>query len=204
LHHDIAIVTLRATFAPSPPATWPQSLRLTGMSASVLLAQVGPVVWSLALGLPAVGLALGYHRRAGTREARAKRAVEQARMAIAAARVDVAWRNLEAALIPDAALSPEAATINRSVLHQVERIVAPELTERVRQCLQPLEHAYALVEGGGRGGGALARVSVLQLIIAARGEARTDVLAALEAPADDTRDTIEVTPAAMPGARLVS
>ena len=121
-------------------------------------------------------------------------------MAIAAARVDVAWRNLDAALIPDTSLSPEAATINRSVLHQVERIVAPELTERVSQCLRPLEHAYARVEGGGRGGGALARVSVLQRVIAARGEARPDVLAALEAPADDTRDTIEVTPAGLPAA----
>lgn len=167
------------------------------MSGSILLAQVGPIVWSLALGLPAVGLALGYHRRARTREARAKRAVENARAAIAAAQVDVAWRNLEAALIPDAAPSVGAAGINRAVLHQVERLVAPELTERVQRCLEPLEHAYVLVEGGGRGGGALARVSVLQLIIAARGEARADVLAALEAPADDTRDTIEVTPPAV-------
>ena len=170
-----------------------------GMSGSVLLAQVGPVVWSLALGLPAVGLALGYHRRAGTREARSRRAVDAARLAIAAARVDVAWRNLDAALIPDASLSPEAAAINRSVLHQVERLVDPEIAAQVRQCLQPLEHAYALVEGGGRGGGALARVSVVQRLIAARGEARPDVLAVLEAPADDTRDTIEVTPAVITG-----
>ncbi len=167
------------------------------MSASILLAQVGPVVWSLALGLPAVGLALGYHRRAGTREARAKRAVDKARMAIAAARVDVAWRNLEFALMPDAKLTPEAAATNRAVLHQVERLVAPEIADRVHRCLQPLDHAYALVEGGGRGTGALARTSVLQLLIAARGEARADVLAAIEAPADDTRDTIEVTPAAV-------
>lgn len=149
----------------------------------------------MALGLPAVGLALGYHRRAGTREARARRAVENARTAIAAARVDVAWRNLEAAIIADASLTPETAAINRAVLHQVERLVAPELSDLVRKCLRPLDHAYTLVEGGGRGGGALARVSVLRLLIAAQGEARPEVLAALEAPADDTRDTIEVTPA---------
>ncbi|MCR9159432.1 MAG: hypothetical protein ACE37F_22995 [Nannocystaceae bacterium] len=167
------------------------------MSSSVLLAHVGPIVWSLALGLPAVGLALGYHRRAGTREARSRRAVEAARVAIAAARVDVAWRNLDAALIPDASLSPEAAAVNRSVLHQVERLVDPDIATQVRQCLQPLEHAYTLVEGGGRGGGALARVSILQRLIASRGEARPDVLTALHDPADDTRDTIEVSPAAI-------
>ncbi len=169
------------------------------MSGSVLLAQVGPVVWSLALGLPAVGLALGYHRRGATREARSRRAVDAARLAIAAARVDVAWRNLDAALIPEAAVSSEGAAINRSVLHQVERLVAPEIAAAVRQCLQPLEHAYTLVEGGGRGGVALARVSVLQRLIAARGEARPDVMAVLQAPADGTRDTIEVTPAALAG-----
>jgi|GEM_PF-2247961 len=167
------------------------------MSASILVAQVGPVVWSLALGLPAVGLALGYHRRARTREARARRAVDDARRAIAAARVESAWRNLEFALIPDASLTPSTASINREVLLQVYRLISPEIADRVRTCLQPLDHAYTLVEGGGRGGGALARVSVLQRIIAARGEPRPDVLAAIDAPADATKDTIEVSPAAL-------
>jgi len=166
------------------------------MSVSVVLAHVGPFVWSLALALPAFGLALGVHRRVKTREARSRRALEEARLAIAAARVDVAWLELERAFSPEAAPTREAAAINRDVLLQVQRLLAPEIAEIARECLQPLEHAYQLVEDGGRGTGALARASIVALLIDSRGEARPDVLTALQAPADDSRPTIEVTPPA--------
>lgn len=166
------------------------------MLASLIAVHVGPVIWSLALGLPAVGLVLGYGRRMQTREVRAARAVEEARLAIAAARVDDAWRHLERAFIADTNLSAAEASINRAVLHQLKRLLSPNLVQPVGRTLQPLDHAYAQIEAGHRGDTALARASVVQLLISTRGEANLAVLAVLDTPLAQLADTVEVTPAA--------
>lgn len=166
------------------------------MLASLVAMHVGPIIWALALGLPAVGLVLGYGRRLQTREVRAARAVEEARLAIAAARVDDAWLHLEQAFIADTNLSPAEASSNRAVLHQLQRLLSPKLVQPVGRTLQPLEHAYAQIAAGHRGGTALARASVVELVIGTRGEANLAVLAVLDTPLAQLDDTVEVMPAA--------
>lgn len=166
------------------------------MVASLVAAHVGPIVWSLALALPAVGLAIGYRQRAQTRGVRAERAVDEARLAIAAARVEDAWRHLDRAFITDANLSRAEASINRAVLLQLQRLLSPDLVQPVGRTLQPLDHAYSQIEAGHRGDTALARASVVQLLIGTRGEASLAVLAVLDTPIEQLDDTIEVLPAA--------
>ena len=166
------------------------------MVTSLIAAHVGPIIWSLALGLPAFGLALGYRRRLQTREARAERAVEEARLAIAAARVDDAWQHLDAAFIVDTNLSPAEASSNREVLRQLQRLLSPDLAEPVARTLKPLDHTYAQIAAGHRGDTALARASVVQLLLGTRGEANMAVLAVLDTPAAQLDDTVEVIPAA--------
>ncbi len=166
------------------------------MVASLVAVHVGPIVWSLALGLPAVGLLLGYRRRSQSREARAERAVEEARLAIATAHVDDAWRHLDRAFIADANLSRAEASINRAVLRHLQRLLSPGLVRPVARALKPLDHAYAQIEAGHRGDTALARASVVQLLIGTRGEASLAVLAVLDTPVAQLVDTVEVMPAA--------
>ena len=166
------------------------------MVGSLVAVHVGPVVWSLALGLPAVGLVLGYRRRSQSREARAERAVEAARLAIAGARVEEAWKHLDVAFIPDAKLTPSEAAINREVLHQLQRLISPDLAQPVGRTLRPLDHAYAQIEAGHRGGTALARAGVVQLLLGTRGESSLAVLAVLDTPLEQLDDTVEVMPAA--------
>ena len=67
---------------------------------------------------------------------------------------------------------------------------------RVRRTLKPLDHAYAQIEAGHRGDTALARASVVQLLIGTRGEASLAVLAVLDTPVAQLVDTVEVMPAA--------
>jgi len=166
------------------------------MVASLVAVHVGPIVWSLALGLPAIGLVLGYRRRSQSREARAERAVEEARLAIAAAHVDDAWRHLDRAFIADTTLCPAEASTNRAVLRQLQRLLSPDLVRAVGRALKPLDHAYAQIEAGHRGDTALARASVVQLLIGTRGEASLAVLAVLDTPVAQLVDTVEVMPAA--------
>lgn len=166
------------------------------MVASLVAAHVGPIVWSLALGLPAVGLLLGYRRRSRSREARAERAVEAARLAIATAHVDDAWRHLSRAFIPDTNLSPGEAATNRAVLRHLQRLVSPGLVRPVSRALKPLDHAYSQIEAGQRGDTALARASVVELLLGTRGEASLAVLAVLDTPVVQLVDTVEVMPAA--------
>lgn len=166
------------------------------MIVSLVALHVGPIIWSLALGLPVIGLVLGYGRRLQSREVRAARAVEEARLAIAAARVDDAWRHLSHAFISDTNLSPAEASSNRAVLHQLQRLLSPTLVQPVGRTLQPLEHAYAQIEAGHRGGTALARASLVELVINTHGEANLAVLAVLDTPVAQLADTIEVMPAA--------
>lgn len=165
------------------------------MVASLVAAHVGPILWSLALGLSAVALALNYRRRIQSREARAERALEGARLAIAAARVDDAWRHLDRAFISDTNLSRTEASINRAVLHHLQRLLSPGLVQSVGRTLQPLDHAYGQIEAGHRGDTALARASIVQLLIGTRGEASLAVRAALDIPVARLVDTIEVMPA---------
>ncbi|MBV1862452.1 MAG: hypothetical protein KUG77_28785 [Nannocystaceae bacterium] len=166
------------------------------MVASLVAVHVGPIVWSLAFALPVVGLLLGYRRRLLGREARAHRALEQARLAIASAQVEHAWRHLDKAFIADTNLSPAEATSNRAVLHQLQRLLNPDLAKPVARTLRPLDHAYAQIEAGHRGDTALSRASVVQLLIGTRGDANLAVLAVLDTPVAQLPDTIEVMPAA--------
>ncbi len=166
------------------------------MVASLVAAHVGPMLWSLALGLPALGLALGYRRRLHTRAVRAERAVQEARLAIAAARVEEAWRHLERAFIADTNLTQAEASNNRAVLHQLQRLLSPGLIQPVARTLKPLDHAYAQIEAGHRGDTALARAGVVQLLLGTRGETSLAVLAVLDSPLSQLPDTVEVTPAA--------
>ncbi len=122
--------------------------------------------------------------------------MEEARLAIAGARVEDAWRHLEQAFITDTNLSRDEASINRAVLLQLQRLLSPDLVHPVGRTLQPLDHAYAQIEAGRRGDTALARASVVQLLLRTRGEPSLAVLAVLDTPIDLLEDTVEVMPAA--------
>lgn len=154
-----------------------------------------PPLLLLAVVVPVLGAAVWAVARRS--RAPARHAVEQARRAIASARVDRAWRHLGVALSLDAAPSPEAATVNREVLAHVQRIVSPELADAVQRWLAPLDNAYARICAGGRGGAVLARATTVKTVIDARGEPSPEVLAAIEHPPSTTHDTIEVMPAAL-------
>lgn len=170
-----------------------------GVASSILLAQIGPVAWVLALGLPVAGIGWGVLRRSASRETRARRALENAKRAIASARVDAAWGQLEAALQLDATPSPAAAEISREVLHQVQRLVAPEIEADVARVLRPLDHALEQIAAGAVADPAIARAAIVRALIAARGEPVPAVLAML---AKSTSTTNPPTPPA--GAVLAS
>ncbi len=152
------------------------------MASSILLAQIGPVAWAFALGVPVAGLGWSVLSRVTSREVRARRALARAKRSIASARVDEAWSHLEAALILDATPSAAAADIGRDVLHQVQRLVAPEIEAEVALLLRPLEHALDEVIAGAPAPCVLPRAAAIRTLIEARGEPVPAVLSLLALP----------------------